>query len=76
MEWEGNVGCDLGAGEGQERGETGMERKITQVLLSSVGTVRIHRGSKIMADGVVAFLRALIRYKRKSCQTGPLAHSQ
>lgn len=44
MEWEGNVGCDLGAGEGQERGETGMERKITQVLLSSVGTVRIHRG--------------------------------
>lgn len=22
MEWEGNVGCDLGAGEGQERGET------------------------------------------------------
>lgn len=44
VEWEGNVGCDLGAGEGQERGETGTERKIMQVLLGAAGTARIRRG--------------------------------
>lgn len=42
-----------------------IERKIMQMLLSAVGTMKVHRGWKIIADDVIAFLRT--QYKRKSC---------
>lgn len=38
-----------------------------QMLLSAVGTSRAHRGWKIIADGVIAVLRALTQHKGRRC---------
>lgn len=45
-EQEGNIGCDLVVGQGWERWGV-METKIMQMLLSAVGTRRVHKGWKI-----------------------------
>lgn len=52
---------------GRGRKEEGIERKIMQMLLSGVRITRVHRGWKIIADSVIAVLRALTQNKGKCC---------
>jgi len=52
---------------GTARKDGGIERKIMQMLLRAVGTTMVHRGCKKIADGLIADLRALTQYSRKSC---------